>query len=87
VHAQTAIGVHRTRPSTVVLTALGGDRSPRRFTLEVSAGGWRHGGQAGVGAGVGALHPLTHLPSLPDGRLVVATIRPGEAAAARRRLH
>jgi hypothetical protein len=59
------------------------EEAPRRFTLE-AAGGWMAptAVRLELAPGVGAVHPLTDLPSLPDGRRVVATVRPGEAAAA-----
>ena len=83
VHAQTAIGVHRPRPGTVVVTAVGGEGNLRRFTLE-GASGWAAPAavRLEVAPGVGAVHPLSDLPSLPDGRLLIATVRPGEVSAA-----
>jgi hypothetical protein len=82
-HAQTSIGVHRPSPGMVVVTAVGGDGAPRRFTLQ-AAGGWaaQTAARLEVPPAVGQVHPLSDLPSLPDGRLLVATVRPAETAAA-----
>ncbi len=83
VHAQTSIGVHSPRPGAAVVTAVAGDGTLRRFTLDATAG-WTAPAAARVeiAPAVGAVNPFTDLPSLPDGRLLLATVRPGETAAA-----
>lgn len=83
VHPQTAIGVFCPRPGRVIVTAIAGDGAPRRFTLDAGPG-WvaSTATRLDLPAPFSGVHPLTDLPSLPDGRFLASVIRPGEAGAA-----
>ncbi|MDQ3708953.1 MAG: DUF1906 domain-containing protein, partial [Actinomycetota bacterium] len=83
VHPHTRLGSARSLTGGIVVSAVDGGGVVLRFLLD-AGGGWVTPSAIRVPAqpGAAAIHPLSDLSSLPNGRLVVATISPGEPAAA-----
>ncbi len=82
-HAQTKIAVHNLRADNIVVTAIGGDGLPRRLALSRQSN-WTTTTVTRIdpAADVGRVHPLTDIATLPDGRVVLSTVGPGQTAAA-----